>query len=65
MAQSLRTIDTVTGPMFVDFKLEEIRAVSMPSLALPFVDLQEETKAAIRGLRAEFGPNCYIEGLDD
>ena len=63
---ALHVIDLpIAGECYVDFKLKELRKVSLPSMAVPFSLLMNETKAIVRGIRAEFGPNEYIEGLDD
>ena len=65
-ATALRTIDLpIVGECYIDFKLKELRKVSLPSMAVPFTKLMEETKVVVRGIRAEFGINEYIEGLDD
>jgi hypothetical protein len=50
---------------FIDFRLEEIRPVNMPFLGIYFDDLDEAQKKAIRGIRAEKGPNAYIKTLDN
>ena len=49
----------------VDFRLEEVRPVNAPFLAIYFDDLDEQFKKQIRGIRAERGPNAYIKGLDN
>lgn len=55
----------LVGDCYVDFKLRELRVVDSPSVSTPFHKLAEATKARVRGIRAEFGPNEYMEGLDD
>jgi len=50
---------------FVDFRLEEIRPVNAPFLSIYFDDLDDTQKKAIRGIRAEKGPNAYIKTLDN
>jgi hypothetical protein len=50
---------------YVDFRLEEIRPVNAPFLSIYFDDLDEQYKKAIRGIRAEKGPNVHIKGLDN
>jgi hypothetical protein len=50
---------------FVDFKLQQLRDVHTAE-PVPFTDIyDEELKAKIRGIRAEFGPNVAMPGLDD
>lgn len=50
---------------FVDFKLQEIRSVDTAQ-SIKFADIPEEDlKARIRAIRAEFGPNVNMPGLDD
>lgn len=51
--------------MFVDFRLGEVRDVKAPHNITPFGRLDNELKAKIRGIRAEYSPNVYMEGLDD
>jgi len=51
---------------FVDFKLQELRDVHTAE-RVPFAvvsNLNPELAAKIRAIRAEFGPNVHIEGLD-
>ena len=56
---------TIEGVNFyVDFRLEEIRPVNAPFLAIYFDDLDDTQKKAIRGIRAERGPNVHIKTLD-
>ena len=50
---------------YVDFRLEEIRPVNAPFLAIYFDDLEDKNKKAIRGIRAERGQNAYIKTLDN
>jgi len=50
---------------FIDFRLEEIRPVNMPFISIYFDDLDDSQKKAIRGIRAERGPNAYIKTLDN
>ena len=52
---------------FVDFRGEELRPADEPHKAYPFIYLcDEQLKAELRGLRAEFS-SClyYMMGLDD
>lgn len=62
---ALRTIETAGGEAYIDFRLKEIRLTTAPSIGISFGDLTKAMKAEIRGIRAEVGPNHYIEGLDD
>ena len=57
------TISGVT--YFVDFRLEEIRPVNAPYLAIWFIDLDERYKKQLRGIRAERGQNMYIDSIDN
>ena len=50
---------------FVDFRLQELRPKDHPHKFIPFTQLtNEQVKAELRGLRAEFSTPCYMEGLD-
>ncbi|RLD59818.1 MAG: hypothetical protein DRI97_00015 [Bacteroidetes bacterium] len=50
---------------FVDFLLEELRPQDAPHQPIQFIYLcEEDIRAELRGLRAEFGPNRFMVGLD-
>jgi len=50
---------------FIDFRLQQLRPAHEPHKAYPFVYLyDEELKAQLRGIRAEFFTPCFMEGLD-
>lgn len=49
----------------IDFKLEELRPVDAPYNVISFTELNDETKADLRAIRAEFYGVCYIKSLDD
>jgi hypothetical protein len=50
---------------FVDFRLKELRPVDEPYKRYPFAFLcDDELKAQLRGLRAEFSTPCYMPELD-
>ena len=57
------TIGNVT--YFVDFRLEEIRPINAPFLAIYFDDLDEGYKAEIRGIRARETSYGHIKTLDN
>jgi hypothetical protein len=51
---------------FVDFRLQELRPIDAPHENIQFITLcEDDIKEDLRGIRAEFGPCCYIPGLDD
>jgi len=50
---------------YVDFRLQEMRPADEPHKAFPFIFLcDEQLKANLRALRAEFSTPCFMEGLD-
>lgn len=63
--QSTPSYLPIVGECYIYFRLREIRRVENAVMAIGFTSLMEETKALVRGVRAEFGPNEYMEGLDD
>ncbi len=51
---------------FVDFKLQELRSIDAPHEVIHFITLcEDDIRAELRGIRAEFGPTHYMQGLDD
>lgn len=52
---------------FVDFHLKEMRVAGYEFLppGIQFSELDDKTKADLRGLRSEFWHNDYIPELDD
>ncbi len=51
---------------FVDFKLQELRPIDAPHENILFITLcEEDIRAELRVIRAEFGPLHYMRGLDD
>lgn len=62
---ALPTINIEGVNFFVDFRLEEIRPVNAPFLAIYFDDLDEQYKKAIRYIRNTKGPNAYIKSIDN
>ena len=62
---ALPTINIEGVNFYVDFRMQEIRPVNAPFLCIYFDDLEPEYKKAIRGIRAERGPNAYIKNIDN
>lgn len=51
---------------FVDFRLQELRPIDAPHQTIQFITLcEDDIRADLRGIRAEFGPIHYMRGLDD
>jgi len=51
---------------FVDFLLEELRPIDRPHQPVKFIFIcEDDVRAQLRGLRAEFGPNRFMQGLDN
>jgi hypothetical protein len=66
MRQSLPMIEYRDVEYFIDFRCQQLRPVHEPHKHYPFIYLcDEELKAQIRGIRAEFSTPCYMQGLDD
>jgi len=50
---------------FVDFWLKELRAFKPPLKIIKFTDITDNNlKSVLRGLRASYWRNVYINGLD-
>jgi len=57
------TIESVT--YYVDFRLEEIRPINAPYLAVYFTDLSVKVKAQLRGIRTAQTSYGHIPSLDN
>jgi len=63
--QQLPVMELSNTAFIVDFQLQEIRQSSNPYNAIPFTEMDEDTKARVRGIRAQYSQLDYIPGLDD
>ena len=63
--QQLPVMELNATAFIVDFQLQEIRQHSNPYNAIPFIEMDEDTKARVRGIRAQYHCIDYIPGLDD
>ena len=54
----------IIGDCYVDFKLKQLRIVKNRAMTISFENMTDETKALVRAIRAEHGPNEYMKELD-
>ena len=54
----------VIGDCYVDFRLKELRTVKNAGMTISFENMTDGTKALVRAIRAEHGPNQYMKELD-